>query len=326
MALTLATFNVKDLFDASDDASRAGLEAKLDTLGAILAEADADVVALQEVGSEAVVRALGLRAAAAAAARGDRARAPFRPYTDAVIGAADARGIRCALLSRLPVVESEVRTAPHLEFPAFVVGDPPPFGTRIPLRRAVVRARVEAGALGKVDVIVVHFKSNRPMALQDEAGTPLPPTTSRAYAEGHLRSLICRTAEALFVRGMVDDLVLDDPARHVVVAGDLNDHAASLVVRTVSGGGPMALVRCADTVPQASRFSILRYGAPQQIDHVLASPGLSQHLQSARFLNDGLRDHSAFTREGTRDGARDGSTEEPPSADSDHAALVVSFA
>jgi endonuclease/exonuclease/phosphatase family metal-dependent hydrolase len=319
MALTLATFNVKDLFDASDDASRAGLEAKLDTLGAILAEADADVVALQEVGSEAVVRALGLRAAAAAAtARGARDRGPFRPYTEAVIGAADARGIRCALLSRLPVVESEARTAPHLDFPGFVVGDPPPFGTRIPLRRAVVRARVDAGALGKVDVIVVHFKSNRPMALQDEAGTPLPPTTSRAHAEGHLRSLICRTAEALFVRGMVDDLVLDDPARHVVVAGDLNDHAASQVVRTVSGGGPMALVRCADTVPQSSRFSILRYGAPQQIDHVLASPGLSQHLQSARFLNDGLRDHSTFTR--------DGSTEEPPSADSDHAALVVSFA
>jgi exonuclease III len=52
----------------------------------------------------------------------------------------------------------------------------------------------------------------------------------------------------------------------------------------------------------------------QQIDHVLVTPALRARLQSARFLNDGLRDHGDFDDEA------------PPTPDSDHAPFVVSFA
>lgn len=305
MPLTLATFNVKDLFDATDASSRAQLDAKLDTLAQVLVQADADVVALQEVGSAEVLRELAARAAA---------KGGGRPYGEAVVGDADARGIRNAILARVPILRSAIKTAAELDFPGFVVGDPPPFGARIPLRRAVVHARVDGGAMGPIDVLVVHFKSNRSIPLRDATGAALLPTTGRAFAEGNVRSLVCRAAEALFVRGLVDELLEGDPTRHVVVAGDLNDHAASLVVQTVAGGGAGALVRCAEKVPAAARFSILRYGAPQQIDHVLATPGLHSRVTAVRFLNEGLRDHSCFTEE------------MPASPDSDHAALVVSFA
>ena len=88
----------------------------------------------------------------------------------------------------------------------------------------------------------------------------------------------------------------------------------AIIIGTGAGGGPLALLQCAAIIPPAARFSILRHGAPQQIDHVLASPLLRERLQSARFLNEDLRDHGDF---------RDSSA---PLPDSDHAALVVSFA
>jgi endonuclease/exonuclease/phosphatase family metal-dependent hydrolase len=319
MPFSLVTYNVKDLFDVPTGSSRVNLDAKLAHLAGVLGRANADVVALQEVGSGKIVREL-------------TSLVPALRYGEPIVGTADARGIRCAIVSRLPVLESQVHTADHLPFPAFVAGDPPPFGTRIPLRRGIVRARVDAGPLGAVDVLVAHFKSNRPLALREAAGDmrEMPLVTARDYAEAHLRSLVWRSAEALFVRGLVDGLLADDAPgadraarsadapsgdrRHVIVAGDLNDHPTSAVVRVVTGGGPLALRPCADVVPEAARFSILRYGEPQQIDHVLVTRLLRERLTAARFLNEGLRDHS------------DLGIDAPPHPDSDHAPLLVSFA
>jgi endonuclease/exonuclease/phosphatase family metal-dependent hydrolase len=125
--------------------------------------------------------------------------------------------------------------------------------------------------------------------------------------------MVWRSAEALFVRGRVDDCLAPDPARHVVVAGDLNDQPGSHVVRVVTGGGAAALLPCADAVPAARRYSIFLRGAPQQIDHLLVTPGLRAKLHDARFLNEDLRDHGELDPESS------------PTTDSDHAPFVVSF-
>jgi endonuclease/exonuclease/phosphatase family metal-dependent hydrolase len=302
MPFTLATYNVLDLFDAPAVLTREHLDAKLTHLAQVLERANADVVALQEVGSADVVRELTARLSSRGLA-----------YGDPIVGTADARGIRCAVISRLPVLASRVHTAEALPFPIFVAGDPQPFGTRIPLRRGIVAARIDAGPLGPVDLLVAHFKSKRGLPLKDPTGE-IPPVTPRDYAEAQLRTLVWRGAEALFVRSLADDLFEASPARNVVVAGDLNDHPGSTVLRIVSGGGPLMLLPCADLIPEPARFSILHRGERQQIDHILASRPLRERLQSARFLNDGLRDHG------------DLADDAPPPADSDHAPLVVSFA
>ncbi|MGO9710144.1 MAG: endonuclease/exonuclease/phosphatase family protein [Polyangiaceae bacterium] len=300
MPLTLATYNVLDFFEATDAPSRAHLDRKLGNLAAVLTRANADVVALQEVGSAAVVKEL-------------TARVPELGYGEPIVGTADKRGIRCALVSRLPIVESMVHTAEHLAFPTFVAGDPPPFGTRIPLRRGIVRARIDAGELGPVDVLVAHFKSNRPLPLRDSRGE-IPPVTTHDYAEAYLRSTVWRAAEALFVRGLVDDLLAANASRHVAVTGDLNDHPLSSVLRVLAGGAPAELVPCADMVPEQARFSILHHGKRQQIDHILVTRPLRERLQSAQFLNEGLKDHGEL------------GPNAPPLPESDHAPLVVSFA
>ncbi len=290
MPLTLSTFNVKDFFTAD--------KGKIEHIAARLEEAAADVVGLQEIGPVEALEALV-------------ARLQRLGYTEKVVGTADKRGIRNALLSRVPIASSRVHTAAELPFPRFGVNDSSPFGPRIPLRRGIVHARVQARGLGDVDVLVVHFKSGRPVALLDGAELPIVPVTEREYAEGMLRALASRASEALFVRGIVDGLLANDSSAKVAVVGDMNDVPGSLPVRIVCG---RSLVPCDASVAQDARWSILHHGTKQQLDHVLASRELAAKAASATFLNDGLRDHSLLDPDG------------PTTPDSDHAPLVVRFA
>ncbi|HEX3771723.1 MAG TPA: endonuclease/exonuclease/phosphatase family protein [Polyangiaceae bacterium] len=317
MAFTLATFNVKNLFDPAAGAAareRDLVTRKVEAIAETLRACDADVVGLQEVGSPRLLQAvLDLW--------------PEGRYREPVLGTADARGIRCALLSRLPVTDARVETAATLPFPVFQLGDRAPFGDRIPLRRGVVRARL-ASDQGPVHVLVVHFKSPLPVDLRGRDGAAIAPSTQHERAEGVLRSLVWRAAEALHARTLVDALLASDPEASLAVVGDFNDGPASPVVRVLrgeAGGAPGdagaaepfdgALYDCAARVEAGRRFSAWHGGAPSQIDHVLATAGLYRRVAAARFLNESLRDHGAF----------DPSADEAPTVDSDHAALVVRF-
>jgi endonuclease/exonuclease/phosphatase family metal-dependent hydrolase len=196
----------------------------------------------------------------------------------------------------------------------FQEGDPPPFGAHLTLRRGVVHARLDAAALGTLHVFSAHFKSGRPVALRSAVGAPVVPVKARDQAEGHVRALVSRAAEALFVRGLVDEAITADPGAHVVVAGDLNDVASSLAVRLI------ALQDCSEHVPLEKRYSILLDEGKAHIDHVLVTPDLKSRVQSARILNEELRRHAPIA-------GAEGSNEStaPKTIDSDHAPFVVSF-
>jgi endonuclease/exonuclease/phosphatase family metal-dependent hydrolase len=317
MTLTLATYNVKDLLEPRGDAARRIFADKLDFIAEMLRICDADVVGLQEIGPPALLDAVLDRLAHLPGGR---------TYGAPVMGTADARGIRCALLSRLPVLESRVHTAEALPFPVFREGDPLPFGSRIPLRRGIVHARVDAPGLGPIDVLVGHFKSSRPVPPRDAGGRELPATSAHVRAEGAVRSLVWRTAEALYVRRLVDDLLTRAGSEApLAVVGDLNDVPDSPAVRAVRGqaGELGELFDCAASVDAAARFSTLHDGRATQIDHILASATLFARLETARFFNDDLRQHPpvpTVTVGESREGGSEGVT-----VDSDHAPLVTRF-
>ena len=297
MGLSLATFNVKDLLEPR-------VEAKLDWIAGMIARCDADLVGLQEIGPPSLLAAVVDRLP-------DRA-----GYGEPVVGTADARGIRCALLSRLPLVHRYVHTSGALPFPTFYVADPPPFGARIPLRRGIVHGRVEAPGLGAVDVLVAHFKSSRPVPLRDASGRELPAEGARGRGEGSVRGLVWRTAEALFVRGLIDEVLRERGAAAMVAAvGDFNDVPDSTPLKVVRGDGAESLQDCASRVPPEARFSTLHDGRRTQIDHALVTGSLFARLQHATFLNADLRQH---------DPVLPGSPA-PATVDSDHAPLVARF-
>jgi endonuclease/exonuclease/phosphatase family metal-dependent hydrolase len=302
MALVLATYNVKNLLDAHNEREHGLLRDKLDGAAAMVRACGADVVGLQEIGSLAVARAL-------------IATLSLDGYGEPIVGTADARGIRCALIARVAVIFARVETSEALAFPVFQEGDPPPFGARIPLRRGIVHAGVESPGLGLVHVMVTHFKSPRPLGMRDRAGVELASTTAHGRAQDFVRSVVWRTAEALHTRSLVDAVLATDPRTHVAVVGDMNDAPGSPVLRAVRGEGDGALFDCTSGIDASARFSIIHEGRPSQVDHVLATPGLAARLTGARFLNAALRDHGPTLP------GRD----EDTTIDSDHAALVVRF-
>jgi endonuclease/exonuclease/phosphatase family metal-dependent hydrolase len=312
MGFSIATFNVKNLLEPSSDAARAILPRKLDAIAAELRACDADVVGLQEVGNAPLLGQV-------------LDRLPGRGgYGEPVMGTVDRRGIGCALLSRLPVVQARVHTCDALPFPVFRDGDPAPFGARLPLRRGVVHVRVSVPGAGAgaetVDVLVAHFKSARPAPARDAAGVERAPSTPRERGEGELRSQVWRGAEALFVRGCVDDVLARDPGARVAAIGDFNDTLDSLTLRVLRGEArePGALLDASESVPVASRFSTLHGGRRMQIDHVLVTAALHAQIVHARLLNEALREHEPLPA--SRDAG-----DETPTDDSDHAPLVVRF-
>lgn len=289
MAFTLATYNVLDLFDPDD-------REKIEALASVVRALDADVLALQEIGSRAALDAVLHRA--------------DRGYGEPFVARADKRGIACAIVSRLPVLGRRALDADVLPFPVLHEGDPAPFGARLRLRRAIPVVRIDAGALGVFSLLSTHWKSGRPSPLVAPDGTEREPQTAAERAEGDLRSLVQRASEALFLRRAVDELLAAAPGESVVVAGDLNDVSGSVPVRVLAGEGEGALVDAIFRVPDAERVSVLHGGRPAAIDHVLFAGPLAKRVQSARFENTGLVDPDALP-EGSR------------VLPSDHAPLVV---
>ncbi|NUO48539.1 MAG: hypothetical protein HOV80_06755 [Polyangiaceae bacterium] len=300
MSLRIATFNVLDLFEHDPYASV--LPAKIAFIAETLRRADADVVALQEIGSDGLLSRLVSEELASLR------------YTHVRSADGDRRGIRNAIFTRLPVLFSHVHAPASLPFPRFVDTDPEPFGQRIPMRRGVVHLRVESD-IGPVDVMTVHFKSKLGRAMQDAAGSDVIDVSARGYAEAQLRSLVLRSAEALFVRDLVDGLLREGNER-VAVVGDFNDTLESLPLRIVCGVGrgldPAAMLAPATSlVATESRFSARHGSTPQLIDHVLLSPALGQRLASCSIFNETLRDHGPYDPDA------------PPASDSDHALVVA---
>ena len=303
MPVRIATFNLKDFLLPRNDAERSAAPGKFANIAANLRRANADVVALQEVGEEQQLGRLATHL-------------EDLGYGAPVVGTTDKRGIRCAILSRLPVQWSQVHTQKTLPFPRFVEGDPAPFGDRIPLRRGIVHVRVEAPDIGEIDVLTAHLKSNLPARLRAVDGREIEDTTTRGRAESSLRSLVQRAAEALYIRGLVDDIMKASPDHAVCVLGDLNDQMDSLPVRILRGfgeDGHDSLRAVAELVPEAQRYSCFHGKEKSLIDHILASPRLFALAKSCEIYNEALRHHGPHV--------------EPiaPTEDSDHALCVATF-
>ncbi len=301
-ALRIATFNLKDFFAARSAGEETVIAEKVANVAAEIRRSRADVVALQEVGSTALLARLASKELA------------DMGFGAPVLGTVDRRGIRNAILARVPVLWSQVHTAAALPFPRLLEGDPEPFAGRIPLRRGVVHVRVDAGELGEIDVMTAHFKSNLPTFLKDGGGNEIRDDSPRGRGEAAIRSLVQRAAEALYVRGLVDDVLRANPDHMICVLGDLNDTVESMPVRIVRGVfEPVSgvLFPCAERVPLETRFSCFHGGGPTLIDHVLLSERLFRAVTAFEIQNEALRWHGPHVGE------------PPLTADSDHALCVV---
>lgn len=333
MSFSLGTFNCRDFFDdvaphVIGNLDREGFgphaqrrakqlyRRKVEAVAAVVARMDADVVAFQEVEGPRVLDAV-------------RAALPDMGYLPAVAGAADQRGIACGLLTRLPLRGVELHGVGELSFPSFQDGDPRPFAGRLHSRRGLLECDLTLPDGSLLTVMVAHLKSARPLPKLDPAGAPCPLDGHYAAAEGAARAVVLRLAEALQVRSRVDARLHRDGRAQIAVLGDLNDGPDSVVVRTIAGElaepprGRNAdleqaasleagvLLQCVRAAPPGARHTLLHRGAGLQFDHALVSRSLWRRFRGVRVLNESLREGSDAWRE---------------EVESDHAAIVASFA
>lgn len=94
-----------------------------------------------------------------------------------------------------------------------------------------------------------------------------------------LASEVQRIQQAQVVNEFVDSILAVDPSAAVAVLGDLNDFWFSTPLQTIKGS-PAVLSDLITTLSPAERYTYVFDGNSQDLDHILASPGLASDLET----------------------------------------------
>jgi endonuclease/exonuclease/phosphatase family metal-dependent hydrolase len=249
--LTIATYNILNLFDAeddpyrNDDSTRPKPRAELNRVAQVIRKMDADILALQEVESRGYLE------------RFIDVLLPDMGYEHVVhFEGNDVRGIDVCLLSRVPV--GPVTSHRHLQF---ADGD----GRMRRFNRDLLAVEFHPEGAKPFEIWVVHLKSNY---------------SGRKHAEP------IRVAEAQTIRGLLDRRLKSSPNADIMICGDFNDTPDSAALRTIIGTGPFALTSFINEIPETKRITYNREPYRSMIDFILTSQSMAKRYvpKSYRIL------------------------------------------
>ena len=219
-------------------------------LAALLVEMDADLVGFQEVVSVEALRELCAEAGYPHFAVGDA------PVIEE--GEIYTRPVQ-TLASRHPMTAEALR-APE-GFPA-ALSLPEDWS----IRRPAVKAAVDLPGLGAALIYVCHLKSKgaAPRALRFAPETPWDERvreTLAAISRGHASATRQRTAEASALYHEAVARIAENPARPVIVMGDLNDDPFTPALEALTASRPPGEVDgfAFEDLPDEARALVARY-------------------------------------------------------------------
>lgn len=276
----VTTWNLENLFlpdEAGGPDNQGMFEQKLSILAATILELSPDVLAVQEVGSNAAFGALHEKLGA---------RYPYSQLSKFP----DRRGIRVGFLSNLALEESEdfadFAKGPLQSVPGFDrFGNPEP-ATR--LSRGALRVIVGPASDQPIELVTAHLKSKLLTFPNTSGEARFSPRNEdeRAFVAG--LALLKRTAEAVTLRVKVNELLAD--GRALILLGDLNDVTDAATTQILQGppgseigsggfdrpdqGDAARLFNLAPLIPEARRYSRRYRGSNELIDHILVSEAL----------------------------------------------------
>lgn len=294
MDLRLATFNLENLdWSATREAD---FDRRRAALLPLLAELDADVLCLQEVGGQKPHKHspreyLALDRLLAATPYADHFRAAsVRPGASAP---SDVHNL--AVLSRWPIRKTRQihhDIVPCWSWPPPPDGDVEPPPISIEWDRPLLYAAIEPPSGPLLHVLDLHLRAPRPAPVATARGEG----SSKAQIEGQFVAAQKREGQALEARLFVETLFDAEPDALIAICGDFNADEHDAPTRLLRGGdnerqeGPRALTPLEARVEEARRHTVLHAGAPKLIDHLLASNALAKAWRETRILNDGLQD------------------------------------
>jgi endonuclease/exonuclease/phosphatase family metal-dependent hydrolase len=244
VTLTLATFNVKELFDDKDDPdhsdevrSSAEVSAKIKALGKALRTLKADILALQEVENKLLLERLNTEELKELAYDNLRL----------VVGN-DMRGMNVAILSRYPIPKTITHGGDRF---SGVDGDTTTYG----FSRDCLEVTVEPSSGRSLVLLINHLRA----------------TTESVAQEAISR----RHAQAQRVREIADHLLGVSPEINLAVMGDLNDVPDSETLRLIQDGTPKLI----DPLDQTGgdRTTFIYQGKKEQLDFILLAPSLDKN-------------------------------------------------
>jgi endonuclease/exonuclease/phosphatase family metal-dependent hydrolase len=306
--MRLATFNIENL-DLGPDAA-VPLEPRMGVLRPILERIAADILCLQEVNGQHVPDAPERRLVALdRLLEGTR----YAGYRRAATSGPSGRGVasvhNLVTLSRFPIAEQRevrhLRVAPLRH--AYLTGTAKEAGPQaIEFDRPLLVASVEMPGGQRLEVVNLHLRASRASAVPGEKLTSALWRSSSGWAEGYFLSAFKRTAQALELRLLVDELLDRDPERPIAVAGDFNAEDRESPLRLVAaeaeetgnaGLAARSLAVLDRAVAGERRWSVLHRGRREMLDHILASPALARRLRSIEVHNDALPDAASDAAE-----------------------------
>ncbi|MEV0537956.1 endonuclease/exonuclease/phosphatase family protein [Kitasatospora sp. NPDC050463] len=292
---------------------QATYDAKVDALAGVITQLAPDLLGVQEVGSQDALDDLV-------------AKLPGTWHT-AISDHPDPRGIRVGVISRFPLLDIQQRKDfPAGLHPVQVEDDGIPGSPTSEMGRGGLAVRVEPTPGQSLQVAVCHLKSKLLTFPNKQHST----TDERLRARYGAYALLRRTAEAVTMRALADDLLQGDGRTHdVIVLGDLNDEWKAATTQILYGppgsqmgtggfdhpdrGDAERLWNLAPKLLEQGGFSRIFEGQPELIDHILIS-----HSLLAKF-------EKVSTGNGPLPTVTEAQPAAPHSQPSDHSPVVATF-
>ena len=319
------TWNLENFFlpgEAGGPDTQALFEQKLRTLVETILELSPDVLAVQEVGSEAAFGALQGRILAQ------------YPYSQ-LSNLPDGRGIRVGFLSKLELTDAQDFAdfqGPLQSVPGLDRFSNAEAVTR--MSRGALLVTVQPTSGFPVQLVTAHLKSKLLTFPSRSGQARFSPRDEdeRAFVAG--LALLKRTAEAVTLRVKANALLPGNPA--LLLLGDLNDVTDAATTKLLQGppgseigsggfdrpdrGDLTRLFNLAPLIPEARRYSRRYRGSNELIDHIVVSsaflPGTPRRLPEVDSQVDLLGGLPSVTDE-------PGLRRDKPQ--SDHAPLTATF-
>ena len=301
--MRIATFNIENLGQRSDDEERA----RFSVLAPKLRRTRADVFCFQEIHAQGDAGNRELRILQELL---DEAGFGDYDVRTTTIASGEPRALRnLVIASRFPVISSEQYNndlIPSLQYRR--VTAEPPDGEDDPLiirwERPILYSQIAVSPAFTLHVINIHFKSKIP--------TPIPGQTFRrfnrtswqsigSYAEGYYISSIKRVGQALETRALIDQIFAADPLANVIVCGDFNADPTEVPLHALLGNAldinnpalnDFLMFSIENTIPESSRFTLYHHGNANLLDHLIMSQNMIQYYDGAEIHNEDLADES----------------------------------
>ncbi|HWE16002.1 MAG TPA: hypothetical protein VG758_02290 [Hyphomicrobiaceae bacterium] len=201
-----------------------------------------------------------------------RAGTRYETYHRATTSGANGRGVasvhNLVTLSRFPIRQRrEVRHQYMAPLPYSYVTGSARRGAPQPITfdRPLLLAEIELPNAKTLEVINVHLRAPRASPIPDEKVDSAIWRTTSGWAEGYFISSLKRTAQALELRLLIDEILTRQPERLIAVVGDFNAEDHETPLRLVVAGeadtcnsrlAPQSLLVLDRALPQERRWSV----------------------------------------------------------------------